>query len=152
MNYIGHPCWTCWNHPSKDSILQTKVILYQIHPSKYTQTALVPHSGWPRYHPRSAPCHPPPNVTYYCVLLSKHPNNIHKRNEFSWWWLELHNYSRCKNTNNIIYNQWLLIWPNQTPEISIYIQWVEKLLPISYHPSKKPPPTLLGPFNFDIVN
>ena len=63
----------------------------------------------------------PPNVTYYCVFLAKHPNDIHKSNEFSWWWPEWNDYSKCKDTNGIIYVQQYPIQHKQTPNINRYI-------------------------------
>ena len=35
----------------------------------------------------------PPNVMYYYFFLAKHPNEIHKSDEYSQWWLEWHDYS-----------------------------------------------------------
>ena len=59
-----------------------------------------------------------PNVTYYCVFLAKHPNDIHKSNKFSRWCPECHKYSRYKDTNDIIYGRYVIIRPNQTPDSS----------------------------------
>ena len=65
---------------------------------------------------------------------------------------EWHDYLQCKDTNDIIYVRRVLIWPNQTPDSSIYIQWSDKFSLISSPSSKQPPPTLFGPFNFESVN
>ena len=88
----------------------------------------------------------------YCVFLAKHPNYINKRNAFSWWWTEWYDYSRCKDTNNIIYGHRVIIWPNQTPDSSIYIQWSNELSLISPASSKQSPSTILGTSNFDTIN
>ena len=94
----------------------------------------------------------PPNGIYYCVFLAIHPNNIHKSDKFNKWWTEWHKYSQCKDTNNIIYGQRVFILINKTPDSSRYIQWAYELSLISSPSSKQSPPTLLGPFNFDITN
>ena len=66
--------------------------------------------------------------------------------------MEWREYSRCKDTNNIIYVQRVLIRPNQTPDSSRYIQWVDELLLISYLSSNQSPPTLLGTFKYESTN
>ena len=51
----------------------------------------------------------PPNNMHYYVFLAKHPNDIHKSYWFVRWWLEWYNYSRYKDTNDIIYGRRILI-------------------------------------------
>ena len=89
----------------------------------------------------------PPNVMYYYFFLAKHPNEIHKSDKYSQWWLKWHDYSWCKDINDIIYGRRVLFRPNKTPEISRYIQWVYKLSLMGSPSSKQSPPTIIGPFN-----
>ena len=70
-----------------------------------------------------------------------------KSDEKNRWCTEWHRYTRCPQTNEIMYGDRILIWPSTTPCSKKCIQW-STLLSIN----GSDPVTLVGPFHFEPIN
>ena len=64
---------------------------------------------------------------YYCMFLAKHTDDQGKRDEFSIWWPEWYIYKNTKYSQEILYNQRILIIPNACLYRKNYFQWAKEL-------------------------
>lgn len=87
------------------------------------------------------------NAQFWCVFLARHPQDNAKSDEFSRWWPEWYKYTRCQQSNEIVYGDRVLIRPSTNPDSSKFLQWTA-LLPL--HGPKAV--TLIGPFHFEKVD
>ena len=83
------------------------------------------------------------NVRYWCMFLATHPEDKKRSDEFSRWWLECYRYTHCKESNDIVYGDHILIGPSSTPDSRKFIQWAMELQLIGHNNCN-----LVGPFNF----
>ena len=56
------------------------------------------------------------NGKYWCMFLAKHPEDRKKSDEFSRWWPEWYRYTLCKDTDDVIYGNRILIRPSSNPD------------------------------------
>ena len=83
---------------------------------------------------------------YYCGFLARHPNDTGKSDEFSRWWPDWYEYTKCKDTGDVIFGDRVLFPPNRLPDSTKYVQWAEELnLASTNH-------VLVGPFNFERIS
>ena len=80
--------------------------------------------------------------SYDCVFLAKHPHNMEKSDEFSRFWPKWYKYTRCSQTNQIIFGDRYLIRPNHTPNKNNFIQWSDNISLCSVKSQ-----SIIGPFN-----
>ena len=87
--------------------------------------------------------------SYHCNLLTRHPNNRNKRDEFKWFWPEWHRYSRCYNINTVVYRDCILIRPSHTPDMNRYSRWSDNLSLLKRSISSQ---SILCPFHFTQID
>ena len=82
------------------------------------------------------------------MFFDKHPDAQGKSDEFSRWWSEWYTYTNIKESQEIVYNQRILIRPNSCPYSKNYIQWDTELKLTSTPESNKEENFhLVEPFN-----
>ena len=83
---------------------------------------------------------------YYCGFLARHPNDKGKSDEFSRWWPDWYEYTKCPETDDVIFGDRILFPPTRLPDSTRYVQWAEELnLANTDH-------VLVGPFNFEPIS
>ena len=87
--------------------------------------------------------------SYHYVLLAKHPNDASKSDEFRICWLEWHMYTRCSTTNEIVYDDQILIWPSHYPNKERFIQLYYNLPLLDSSLNSR---SIIGPFDFDKID
>jgi hypothetical protein len=87
------------------------------------------------------------NGKYWCMFLAKHPEDRKKSDEFSRWWPEWYRYTLCKDTDDVIYGNRILIRPSSNPDSTKFVQWAMQLQLIGQNHSN-----ILGPFDFEEIN
>ena len=89
---------------------------------------------------------------YYCIFLSKHPDDQGKSDEISRWWPECYTYTNIKESQEIVYNQRILIRTNACPDSKKYTQWaIELKLQLSQESNKGENCHLVRPFIFEPI-
>jgi len=83
---------------------------------------------------------------YYCVFLAKHPGDSRLSDEFSRWRPDWYRYSRDSVSNDIVFGDIILFYPNVTPDSSKYIKWADE---ITLRPASN---ILVGPFDFERIS
>ena len=83
---------------------------------------------------------------YYCYFLAKHPSDINKSDESSWWWPDWYRYTRDSITNNIIFGDRILLRPNLSPDPKKFIQWGDSVNLLDKECM------ILGPFDFKMIS
>ena len=87
------------------------------------------------------------NGKYWCMFLAKHPGDKKKSDKFSRWWPEWYRYTRCKDTNDVVYGDRILIRPSTNPDSTKFVQWAMELSLIGHTQHN-----LSGPFDFEEIN
>ena len=87
------------------------------------------------------------NGKYWCMFLAKHPEDNKTSDEYSRWWPEWYRYTHCKESNDVIYGDRILIRPSSTPDSSKFVQWAMELQLIGQGNC-----SFVGPFDFEDIN
>ena len=107
---------------SHNDILQSRdMIYYEVYTSNKSTRTMVYSSSRPINYIRIKS---KLQRTRYMLLpiLTKHPYNQGKSNEFSRWWIEWYTSTIIKELLEIVYNQRILIISNACPDSKKYIQ------------------------------
>ena len=87
------------------------------------------------------------------MFLAKHPDDQGKIDEFSRWWPEWYTYTNIKDSQEIVYNQRILIRPNACPDSKKHIQWATKVkLTSTPENNKEGYCHIVGPFNSESID
>ena len=84
---------------------------------------------------------------FWCVFLAKYPDDSKKGDEFSLWWPDWYNYSRCPTTDYIVYGDCIMIKPNVLSSSKKFVQWAT-MLPLDGSNNI----SLLGPITFETID
>ena len=87
------------------------------------------------------------------MFLAKHTDDQGKRDEFSIWWPEWYIYKNTKYSQEILYNQRILISPHACIDRNRYIQWaIELKLPSIPESNEEEMFYPVEPFNFKLID
>ena len=86
------------------------------------------------------------------MFLAKHPDNQVKIDELSTWWSEWYTYTSIEESQEIVYNQQILIRLNAFLYIKKYIQWAtETKLTLIQENNKEKKFHLVVPLDFESI-